>query len=417
MMHLPLFLARHFHFGSDNRQEVSRPAIRIATIGVAVGLAVMIVTVSVIFGFKHTIRDKVVGFGSHIQIQNFTTQQTSIPMPACISDSLVTILRRVPNVRHVERYAITQGILKTDRDFLGVMFKGIGEDYDLTFIRENMKAGTIPAFSSTKTSYQLLISQKMADKLRLAVGSKVYAYFISADDVRARRFTVCGIYPSNMKQFDDVLCLTDYRIPIRQNQWQDDQCSGAEILVRDFNRINETAARVVDIIKQENSADDDNILTAQTVYEAHPQIFSWLSLLDINVWIILALMTCVAGFTMISGLLIIILEHTQTIGILKALGARNGTIRHTFLWFAVFIIGRGLIWGNLIGIGLVVVQQQTSLITLDPTSYYVSTVPVELNIPIIVALNVATLLISLFVLIAPSYLVSHIRPVKAIRFE
>ena len=416
MMHLPLFLARHFHYGGENRQEVSRPAIRIATIGVAVGLAVMIVTVSVIFGFKHTIRDKVVGFGSHIQILNFATQQTAIPMPVCINDSLLQVLRRVPNIRHVERYAMTQGILKTDSDFLGVMFKGIGEDFDLTFIRENLRKGEIPAFSSTKSSYQLLISQKMADKLHLQVGSKVYAYFISADDVRARKFTVCGIYETNMKQFDDVLCLTDYCTPIRLNQWENDQCSGAEILVSDFDRIDETATHVVDIVNRTTDHYGQS-LTSQTVYEAYPQIFSWLSLLDINVWIILALMTCVAGITMISGLLIIILERTQTIGILKALGARNGTIRHTFLWFAVFIIGRGLIWGNLIGIGLVVVQQQTSLITLDPTSYYVSTVPVELNIPIIVALNVATLLISLFVLIAPSYLVSHIRPVKAIRFE
>lgn len=416
-MNLPLFLARHIHNNGDNRQQVSRPAIRIATIGVAVGLAVMIVTVSVIFGFKHTIRDKVVGFGAHIQLLNFNTQQTAIPAPIVVSDSLADALRQVPNVRHVGRYSMTQGILKTDNDFLGVAFKGIGEDYDLTFIRNNMKAGSLPAFSATKSSYQLLISQKMADKLRLAVGSKVFAYFISSDDVRVRKFSVCGIYQSNMKQFDDVLCITDYRIPIRLNQWDDNQCSGAELMVSDFDRINETAAQVVDIIKRENSNKDDDLLTAQTIYEAYPQIFSWLSLLDINVWIILALMTCVAGFTMISGLLIIILERTQTIGILKAIGAQNVTIRHTFLWFATFIIGRGLLVGNIIGICIVVLQQHTGLVALDPDSYYVSTVPVELNLPIILALNVATLAISLFVLIAPSFLVSHIRPVKAIRFE
>ena len=416
-MNLPLFLARHIHNNGDNRQQVSRPAIRIATIGVAVGLAVMIVTVSVIFGFKHTIRDKVVGFGAHIQLLNFNTQQTAIPAPIVVSDSLADALRQVPNVRHVGRYSMTQGILKTDNDFLGVAFKGIGEDYDQTFIRNNMKAGSLPAFSATKSSYQLLISQKMADKLRLAVGSKVFAYFISSDDVRVRKFSVCGIYQSNMKQFDDVLCITDYRIPIRLNQWDDNQCSGAELMVSDFDRINETAAQVVDIIKRENSNKDDDLLTAQTIYEAYPQIFSWLSLLDINVWIILALMTCVAGFTMISGLLIIILERTQTIGILKAIGAQNVTIRHTFLWFATFIIGRGLLVGNIIGIGIVVLQQHTGLVALDPDSYYVSTVPVELNLPIILALNVATLAISLFVLIAPSFLVSHIRPVKAIRFE
>ena len=248
------------------------------------------------------------------------------------------------------------------------------------------------------------------------MGDKVYAYFIGYDDVRARRFTVSGIYKSNMKQFDDVLCLTDLRTTRRLNDWESDQCSGAEILVKDFDRINETNMAVVELVKN-NSDHYGETLSSQTIFEAYPQIFSWLSLLDINVWIILALMVCVAGFTMISGLLIIILERTQMIGILKALGARNKTVRHTFLWFAAFIISQGLLIGDVIGIGLVVLQQQTGFIHLDPASYYVDTAPMELNIPIIVILNIATLLISVFVLIAPSYLVSHIQPVKAMQFD
>ena len=376
----------------------------------------MIITVSVILGFKHTIRDKVVGFGSHIQVTNFVTQQTAVPAPIAISDTLMRELKAIPNVRQVECYTMTQGILKTDSDFLGVAFKGVGEDYDLSFIRQNMLEGKLPTFSSQKSSNQIVVSRKQADKLHLHVGDKVYAYFIGYDDVRARRFTVSGIYQSNMKQFDDVLCMTDLRTTRRLNDWESDQCSGAEILVKDFDRINETNMAVVELVKN-NSDHYGETLSSQTIFEAYPQIFSWLSLLDINVWIILALMVCVAGFTMISGLLIIILERTQMIGILKALGARNKTVRHTFLWFAAFIISQGLLIGDVIGIGLVVLQQQTGFIHLDPASYYVDTAPMELNIPIIVILNVATLLISVFVLIAPSYLVSHIQPVKAMQFD
>ena len=415
-MNFPLFIAKRIYFSEGDRHEVSRPAIRIATVGVAIGLAVMIITVSVILGFKHTIRDKVVGFGSHIQVTNFVTQQTAVPAPIAISDTLMRELKAIPNVRQVECYTMTQGILKTDSDFLGVAFKGVGEDYDLSFIRQNMLEGKLPTFSSQKSSNQIVVSRKQADKLHLHVGDKVYAYFIGYDDVRARRFTVSGIYQSNMKQFDDVLCMTDLRTTRRLNDWESDQCSGAEILVKDFDRINETNMAVVELVKN-NSDHYGETLSSQTIFEAYPQIFSWLSLLDINVWIILALMVCVAGFTMISGLLIIILERTQMIGILKALGARNKTVRHTFLWFAAFIISQGLLIGDVIGIGLVVLQQQTGFIHLDPASYYVDTAPMELNIPIIVILNVATLLISVFVLIAPSYLVSHIQPVKAMQFD
>ena len=415
-MNFPLFIAKRIYFTEGDRHEVSRPAIRIATVGVAIGLAVMIITVSVILGFKHTIRDKVVGFGSHIQITNFATQQTAIPAPIAINDTLMRQLKKIPNIRQIERYTITQGILKTDSDFLGVAFKGVGEDYNLSFIRQNMQEGKLPTFSSKKSSNQVVVSRKMADKLHLRVGDKVYAYFIAYDDVRARRFTVSGIYQSNMKQFDDVLCLTDLRTTNRLNDWEQDQCSGAEILVKDFERTDETNMAIVELLRGHTDHYGET-LSSQTIFEAYPQIFSWLSLLDINVWIILALMICVAGFTMISGLLIIILERTQMIGILKALGARNKTVRHTFLWFAAFIISQGLLIGDVMGVGLVVLQQQTGFIHLDPASYYVDTAPMELNIPIIVILNVATLLISVFVLIAPSYLVSHIQPVKAMQFD
>lgn len=415
-MNLPLFVARKIYGSDSGRREVSRPAIRIATIGVAIGLAVMIITVSVVFGFKHTIRDKVAGFGSHIQVMNFSSTEDTTPYPISISDSLMDVMRNIPGVRHVERYSSTQGILKTDADFLGVIFKGIGAHYDLSFLKENLVEGEMPHFSDTKPSNQLLISRMMADKLNLKTGDRVFAYFLGNDDVHARRFTIKGIYQTNMTQFDQTVCFTDFPVPVKLNGWEKDQCSGAEVLVNDFDRINETA---VYFVKNVNRTVDQygEIITSQTIQEAYPHIFSWLSLLDINVWIILVLMVCVAGFTMISGLLIIILERTQMIGILKALGMRNKTIRHTFLWFAAFIIGRGLLMGDIIGIGIVILQQQFGIIHLDPASYYVETAPVELNIPVIFALNIATLLISVFVLIAPSFLISHIHPARSMRYE
>lgn len=415
-LNLPLFLARRIYKDKGDKYKVSRPAIRIATIGVAIGLAVMVVTVSVVLGFKHTIRDKVVGFGSHIQVENFLALQSTDPYPICVDDSLMRVLRATDGVKHVERFALTQGILKTDSDFLGMTFKGVGPEYDFTFIRQNLVAGDIPEFSDQSSHYKLLVSQMTADKLKLAVGDKVYAYFISNNDVRARRFTVSGIYQTNLTLFDQSLCFTDLYTAVRLNNWLDGQCTGAEITVADFGMLEETAANVVERVNRTPDKYGD-ILTSQTIDEAYPQIFSWLDLLDINVWIILALMVCVAGFTMISGLLIIILERTQMIGTLKALGARNSTVRHTFLWFAAFIIGRGLLFGNIIGIGIVLVQEYTGVVSLDPTSYYVSTAPMELNVPFIVLLNVATLLISLFVLIAPSYLISHIHPAKSMRYE
>ena len=415
-MNLPLFIARRIYGSEDQQREVSRPAIRIATIGVAIGVAVMVITVSVVFGFKHSIRDKVVGFGSHIQIQNFMAQQTASPSPICISDSLQKVLRKTAGVKHIQQYAITQGILKTDDDFLGVAFKGVGSDYDLSFLKGNLVEGEVPHFSSDKSSYQLLVSSMMANKLHLKVGQRIYAYFIGQDNVRARRFTIKGIYETNMTQFDQTLCFTDLHTAVRLNDWEQDQCSGVEVLVQDFDRLNETAQTVVQKVNRKTDRYGE-ILTSQTIFEAYPHIFQWLSLLDINVWIILVLMVAVAGFTMISGLLIIILERTQMIGILKALGMRNTTVRHTFLWFAVFIIGRGLLWGNIIGIGITLLQQHTGIIHLDPASYYVDTAPMELNIPVILLLNAATLLICLFVLIAPSYLVSHIHPARSMRYE
>lgn len=411
-MNFPLFIARRIYNDQDDRHQVSRPAIRIATIGVAIGLAVMIITVSVVLGFKHTIRDKVVGFGSHLQVYN--VQATGFPL--CIDDSTLQAYESTEGVTHAARIALTQGILKTDDDFLGIMLKGVGPEYDTTFISSNMIEGCLPQFSDSTSKYPLVVSKTIADKLRLHTGDHVFAYFINEDDVRARKFTIRGIYQTNMKRFDDMICLTDLCVAQRLNKWDSLQCTGAELLVNDFDNLKAANLNMLKTLHGKTDR-DGNMAVSYTIIDTYPQLFSWLDLLDINVWIILGLMIAVAGFTMISGLLIIILERTQMIGLLKALGARNGTIRHTFLWFAAFIIGRGLLWGNLVGIGIVLLQQYTGIVKLDAQTYYVSEAPMELNIPLILLLNAATLLISIFVLIAPSYLVSHIHPARSMHYE
>lgn len=414
-MNFPLFIARRIYSKSDGQRMVSKPAIRIATAGVAIGLAVMIVSVSVVFGFKHTIRDKVVGFGSHIQVGEFMTLQNADQRPVAMTDSMMAALRSIDGVRHVQRFAMRQGILKTDEDFLGVLFKGVGPEFDSTFIHQNIVEGSIPAFSDSSSTNKLLISKSMADKLRLKSGDRIFAYFID-NGVRARRFDICGIYQTNLSQYDDAICYIDLYTAVKLNGWEPDQVSGAEVSVENFLKIDEVEEIFINKVNRQVDKYGETYST-KTIQELNPQLFSWLELLDLNVWIILALMVAVAAVTMISGLLIIILERTTMIGVLKALGARNKTIRHTFLWFAVFMIGRGLLIGNLLGIGLVLLQRYTGLIKLDPETYYVSTVPVEINIPLIILLNIATLLISLFILIAPSYLISHIQPAKSMRYE
>ena len=415
-MNLPLYIAKRIYSDQGDKRKVSRPAIRIATIGVAIGLAVMIVTVSVVLGFKHTIRDKVVGFGSHIQVHNILNYSGSTPHPICADDSLMKAINRVPGVAHAERFSMAQGILKTDEDFLGIAIKGIAEEYDTTFLSKHLIAGSIPSFSAKTSKYNLLVSKMIADKLKLKAGDKIYGYFIDNLDVRTRRFTISGIYQTNMTRFDETLCFTDLHTANKLNGWTDKQATGIEVIVKDFSRLNETADEFVTRINRTGD-EEGNSLTSETIYELYPQVFSWLELLDINVWIILILMVCVAGFTMISGLLIIILERTQMIGILKALGARNKAVRHTFLWFSVFIIGQGLLWGNIAGLGIVLLQQHTGFITLDPQTYYVSEAPMELNLPLVALINIATLIICIFVLIAPSYLISHIHPAKSMRYE
>ena len=415
-MHFPLFIAKRLYSEQGDKRKVSRPAIHIATAGVAIGLAVMIISVCVVLGFKHTIRDKVIGFGSHIQVADFLTLQQMEQYPIVIDDSMIDVLKHIPDVAHVQRFAMKEGILKTDSDFLGVAFKGVGPEFDSTFIHNNMVEGSIPPFSDSVSHNKILVSQLMADKLHLKSGQRIFAYFFDNNGVRTRKFTIAGIYQTNLKKYDETIVFTDLYTAVKLNGWESDQASGAELSVNNFDNLDMVESRVISKVKGTVDHYGETYSSA-TIKELNPQIFQWLDLMDLNVWIILALMLIVAGVTMISGLLIIILERTSMIGILKALGARNKTIRHTFMWFAVFIIGKGMLIGNVLSLGLLALQQAFGIIKLDAQTYYVSTVPVEINALYIVALNVETLLISVFMLVAPSYLISHIHPAKSMRYE
>ena len=411
-----LFVARRIYRSKEGEKEVSKPAVLIAMWGIAIGLAVMIVAVAVVIGFKHEVRDKVVGIGSDITITNFDAQKSYETVPVVAGDSLLDALRSMEGVKHVQRYSTKPGMIMTEDNFLGMVLKGVSQEYDWKFLKEHLQEGEIPSFTDSASTNRTLVSRTIANKLNLKLGDKLYTYYISAENVRARRLEVAGIYQTNFSIYDDMFLLTDLYTVNRLNAWKADQASGIELEVADVSRLEETKEAIsaeVDMLKDRYGA----TYYTQTVEESNPQIFAWLDLLDMNVWVILILMTGVAGFTMISGLLIIILERTNMIGVLKALGADNLAIRKVFLSFSVFLIGRGMLWGNIIGLSFVFIQSQFHLFKLDPSIYYVDSVPVAFNLWWWVLLNVCSLLASVLMLVGPSYLIAHIHPAKSIRFE
>lgn len=415
-MNFPLFIARRIYGNHHNERKVSRPAIVIAVAGIAIGLMVMIVSISVVLGFKHSIQNKVIGFGSHIQVTNFMSQMSANDYPIVIDDSMMNVIKKMPVVKHVERYAYKQGILKTDNDFLGVTFKGVGQEFDSTFIHHSMVEGSIPTFSDSVSSNRILISKIMADKLNLKCGEKIFAYFIDQSGVRMRRLAIQGIYQTNLNQYDETICFADLYTVVKLNGWNADQTSGAEVSLTDFNKLDQTEKNFIKTVNRTTDKYGETY-ASQTIRDANPQIFNWLDLLDVNVVIIIVLMIAVSAVTMISGLLIIILECTNMIGVMKALGSTNTSIRHIFLWFSTFVIGRGLLIGNAVALALIFLQNQFKIFKLDPSVYYISAVPVEVNLPLFLALNVLTFALCVLMLVAPSYLISKISPTKSIRYE
>lgn len=414
-MNFPLFMARRLHReGGSGR--VSRSAVLTATAGVALGLMVMILALSVALGFQQEVRNRIGGMGSHIQVLNYESLYTPESKPIQLTDSLLQALRRVPGVQKVQPFCLKTGMIKTDQAFQGAVFRGVDEEYDLSFLRSALVEGELKRpFSRSQTTGRLVISQRMASDLGLSVGSRLWAYFFDGR-LRARRFTVEAVYATNLSEYDRNLVFCDYHTAHQLLDFQPDQGSGAELLVSHFDSIDRAADGVSSVVRQREDA-YGAYYTAPTIRDLYPQIFSWLDLLDVNVLVILLLMTAVASFTAISGLLILILERTQFIGIMKALGASNGTLRRLFLWQALFIVLRGLFLGNVMGLGLCFLQKEFGLIHLDAETYYVDAVPVFFHAPLIVMLNVGMLLATVLALLLPSLLVSHIHPARSIRFE
>lgn len=415
-MNWKLFIARRIYRSSGKSgREATNPAIRIAMAGIAIGLAVMIVSVAVVVGFKNQVRDKVVGLASEVIITSLDDAQLYMTQPVAASDSLLDALTNKEGVEHAQRFTTKPGMIMTDDNFQGMILKGVGQEYDMDYLRNHLLEGEIPQFADTASTGKVIISKSISDKLHIKTGDKIYTYFVD-DNIRARRLTVSGIYQTNFSAFDDFFLLTDIYTVNRLNGWKPDQVSGIELDVKDYSQIDNVNDEIRSDILEYTDKYGQNYFS-RTIVEANPQIFAWLDLLDLNVWVILILMTGVAGFTMISGLLIIILERINMIGVLKAMGADNTSIREIFLSFSVFLIGRGMLWGNVIGVSLCLIQFFFEPFKLDPTIYYLSSVPVELNIFYYILLNVFTLLVSVLMLIGPSYLISRIHPAKSIKFE
>lgn len=392
---------------------MSRPAVVIAECGVAVGLAVMIVTIAVSLGFKHEIRSKVIGFNAHIHVSSFDSSLSYETSAITVGDTLIETLSGMAGVSHVQRYATKPAIFRSDDDFLGFLLKGVGEEYSLDFFRSWLQEGSVDSVGTSRGA--ILISRYMADKLGYRVGDRVDTYFIGSS-LRARRFTVCGIYETGFGDFDKLFAVGSLPVVQTLNEWDVDEVTGLEVSIDDYGRLTQRAAEMALFLDEWGKAHRTGYYV-QTIEQQNPNLFAWLDVLSTNVWIILLLMLLVAGFTVISGLLILILERTSFIGTLKALGASDSSIRQTFLRLAVYIIGRGMLWGNAIGLLLCAVQKWTGLVALDPKNYYLDRVPIEFNVLYIVLLNVLMLVGAVAMLILPSQIISKITPSKTIRFE
>jgi lipoprotein-releasing system permease protein len=394
---------------SKGEARFSRPIVVISVISIALSLAVMFMSIVILTGFQKAIRDKVIGFGGHIQVTHFDQTQSLEPIPIPMKPGILDTLRGIPGVVHLQGYATKAGIIRANGEIQGVVLKGIGPDYDWSFFSDKMVDGNVFTIPDTGKTDQVIISKTIANMLMLKTGDDLRMYFISGSDILGRKFRISGIYDSGMEDFDKMYVLGDLRHIQKINGWEPDQVGGIEILIGDFNRLDQIGGEVYHAIGFS--------LDASTIRQLYPQIFDWLDLQDMNVVIILALMVLVSAITMISMLLILILERTRMIGTLKALGMRNRGIRGIFLYNSLYITGTGILLGNLIGFALSLLQLKFGFLTLPVESYYVSTVPIRLNLWHILLLNGGTILICYLVLIIPSMIITRVSPVKAIRFN
>lgn len=394
----------------SNNKGFSKPIVKIAILGITLGLAVMILTLAVVTGFQKEIRDKVIGFGSHIQITNYDNNESFEGTPIDRNQSFLADLKKNSAIRHIQSFATKAGIIKTKSELQGVVVKGVGSGFDWNFFRKNIIAGEPFTVTDSGKSDKILISKFHAEKLKLNLNDTLIIYFIQNQQQRARRFSVCGIYETGLgDQFDQIYVIADIAHIQKLNGWDKNSIGGFEILLNNYNKLDETTEFVNAAIGYKFSA--------KSIKELNRQIFSWLDAQDINAIIVVTLMALVAAINMISALLILILERTNMIGTVKALGMTNWGVRKIFLYNASYLIGRGLLWGNIIGISICLLQQQFHLISLDQATYYLAYVPVNFNLLSVLLLNVGTFVLCLLMLLLPSYIITYITPVKAMRFS
>ena len=412
-MNFEYFIARRIAAHKDYKSSISAPIIKIAILAISLGMITMLISVATSVGLQKKIKEKVSAFNGDLIITNFDTNNSDdSQVPISIQQDFYPDFTISDNVSHIQITASKGAVIRTQTDFEGIIVKGVGPDYNWSYFKDFLTQGVVPTYDTPQMSNQVLISQYLANRLGLKVGDKALAYFFnknSSTPPRTRAFTISGLYNSGFQQFDAQFIIADIRHIQRLNKWEPDQIGAFELFVKDFDLIEQTNIQVYNAI--------GSTLDTQSIRNRFYAIFEWLDLFDFNVALIIVMMIIVAGFNMITALLVLILERTKMIGILKALGSDNWSVRKIFIYNAMYLVGVGLFWGNLIGIGLLLLQQHFDLFALDPNTYYVSQVPVYLHWSYIVALNLGTLILCFLILLIPSYIISKISPVKAIRFE
>ncbi len=416
-MNTELFIARRLFSSKDKNQRMSRRIVRLAVAGISLGMMVMILSVAIVTGFQMEIKNKVNGFAAHLQIVNYDSNQSYQTDPVPNDLPVLETVKSMPDIKHIQQFATKPGMIKADEDIQGIVLKGISTDFDWSFFEKYKVEGEQLKLDSTETD-NVWISEQISNLLKLKMGDKFRMYFLNEGESgpRVRVFVVHGIYRTGLEEFDKMFVLADMRHVQRLNGWDENQVSGYEIFLNDVNKVDDMQYDLYGVLTSAIQQDVP-LLRVVNIQQEYPYIFDWLDLLDMNVWIILGLMILVAGFNMISGLLVIILERTQMIGVLKSLGAANVNVRKVFLYLSAFLIGEGLLWGNVLGILIGLVQYYFKIIHLDPTSYYVDTVPINLVPSHLIFLNLGALFITLVMLLGPSYIVGRISPEKTIRFE
>ena len=407
-----LFLAKRFTASKKHKSSISSPIIKIAITAISLGIVLMLITVATGVGLQQKIREKISVFKGHIQISNYDNNNSETTQnPISRKQDFYPDFSMLQGVRDVQVFATKAGVIRTEQNFEGVVLKGVDDKYDWSGVSEYLMHGRLPNISD-KTTNEVVISQLMSNRLGLEVDDKFDMYFIkerSSQLPNRRIFTVAGIYDSGFKDFDESFVLGDIKHIQKINKWEPNQIGGFEVFVDDFSKIKEVGASVY--------RDIDSTLNSRTLLELFPAIFEWLKLFDTNISIIIGIMILVAGINMITALLVLILERTQTIGILKALGSSNWSIRKMFLYNASYLIIRGLLYGNLVGLSLLYIQKFFKVVTLNPETYYVSSAPVSINFWHVIGLNVGTLILCLLMLLIPSYIITKISPAKAVKFE